>query len=187
MFNIFGNLWKRKEVEPIRPRVSFEPTGNQLLYKMKYVGNDEKEYRQRNLILFRVSIKRITHEIQIAKQERRHHQRAKQKLFDGAPAGDIHSLAIDQRCRFLAYGYIRQKTYAEVEGTAVKNEHGQIISRQKNARWRKQKPDRPEPQWDRVADLIFRYGNYNEFLLSPDELKTAKKEQLDHLRKWAGN
>jgi len=174
MFTYISALWKRREQETFDSFDTFsEPTGEQLLYRMKYKAADATENLQKNLIHLRKQIKRYGSEILIAKQELRHTQRAKKPFFDQViMAQDVDTLAKEQRSRFLAYGYLRKMPYYLIEGSS---------------RWRNKHPDRAEPNWDRIANLIFRYGNYDELLLTTEELEKAKKEQLDLLRKWVGN
>lgn len=193
MLNIFS-LWSKKSVDKaLAPLETFpEPTGEQLLYKMKYDGADQQENFHKGLHRLRVSIKRLAGESQIMKQELRHATRACRRLknkrrnketttqykplYDNnATAYDIYELGIHLRHMFLAYGYLRKQPYKKIES---------------HPRWRAEtnfNPDRKEPDWGKVADLIFRHGNFNEFLLTPKELLKARIEQLDLLRKWIGN
>jgi hypothetical protein len=160
MRNIFDYLWKKSE--PVES--TMDNAGNYYLYKMKYDRS-----LQVNLIKLRRNIKHLAADLRIDKQEYRKWQRAKVKLLD---PDDVIFSERYQRCLFLAYAYLRGKRYSEVED---------------NPHWKRKPFSHSEPNWSRIADIVFQFGNFNPTLLTPHELRQAKQEQADLLRKWAGN
>jgi hypothetical protein len=71
----------------------------------------------------------------------------------------------ETRASLLAYGFIRRKLYANIET---------------DPRW-KWNYDRPEPDWKRVADIVFKFSSLKSECV---EVRHQLKEEIE---RWKGN
>lgn len=74
-------------------------------------------------------------------------------------------LRANQRAAFIAYGYLRGKRYSEIET---------------DPRWKRIFPDRPQPNWNKVCDLIWEHS------IQTDR-EWRRENLMNQLKVWRGN
>ncbi len=75
-------------------------------------------------------------------------------------------LCIESRAAYLAYGFMRGRSYSEIET---------------NPRWKYEPHDRPQPDWLKVRDIIYRFTSI------PGKQEIVKSKLFDELHRWKGN
>jgi hypothetical protein len=194
MLSIISKFWKKKppepEITPPAPTVKLHP-----IYNVKTESNVQKK-----LIKMRKQIKRMGYDIRISKEELRHIQRAKTPLFDLEEEHVKYLFNVrEQRARFIAYGYLRGKRYAQIEDNPHCRKHFKrkkrivdgkpLIGIDNKPVYQvvEHGPDKEGPNWDRVATIIFQFRMPDQHLLAGEELQQKKAEILTKLRVWVGN
>ena len=160
---LFGNFFRHKPCEEAK-----ETEGEKLL---AIIGKHTGDPLRTKLLSLRRDIKMNSALGVVLDQEQRQWRRAKKPLGTDLNT-DIILARREQRARFLAYGFLRSKRYSQIE---------------ENPRWKKAPYDKEAPNWDKVADFVIAYGYINTNAVTASEYRTARKELLEQLRRWAGN
>jgi hypothetical protein len=106
-------------------------------------------------------IAKVKHPEVFAEEKYEDYSFARQNLHEHR----INVVSKEARVSFLAYGFIRGKPYATIET---------------DPRW-KWNYDRPAPNWDRVASIVYEFTNI------PGNSGAIKQRLKEEIKRWKGN